>query len=212
MSGVVKKLGWFIKEGHRSYTLSSFMGALHRRASKNSIFSDEQELEMCSLDHSRKLETTLAFVTPKTVLDLGCGTGKSLDWFLAHGVDAWGVEGSVLARDQALHPELIQIADLNQPLNLTRRFDLLWCVEVVEHIHPKYLAVLMQTLTGHADRVVLTAAHPGQGGAGHFNEQPASYWIKQFDAKGFSLDTELTNALQLLDEVFAENALAFSRR
>jgi len=211
MSGVAKKLGWFVMGGYQHYTFPAFVKALQRRASKNSIFSDQQELPMCSLDHSRKLETTLARVAPKTVLDLGCGTGKSLDWFLAHGVDVWGVEGSVLARDQSLHPELIQIADLNQPLDLARRFDLLWCVEVVEHIHPQSVGVLMETLTSHADRVVLTAAHPGQGGAGHFNEQPASYWIERFAAKGFSLDVELTEALQSLDEVFAENALAFSR-
>lgn len=211
MSGMISKIGWLIKGGYRHYTLSSFVGAIQRCASKNSIFSDERELAMCSLDHSQKLEMTLAAVGPQTVLDLGCGTGKSLDWFLAHGVDAWGVEGSALARNQALHPELIQIADLNQPLKLTRHFDLLWCVEVVEHIHPKYIDVLMETLTCHADRVVLTAAHPGQGGAGHFNEQPASYWVERFTAKGFSLDQELTRALKALDEIFAENALAFSR-
>ena len=88
--------------------------------SKSSVFTDEDQLKYCSLFPQDVLDLVIAHYRPQSVLDVGCGTGRSLDYFLASGVDARGVEGSALAIEKAAHPERIQRLNLNEPLTLPR--------------------------------------------------------------------------------------------
>ncbi len=150
---------------------------VYRRIFRDSIFYDDSELEMCSLDHSLTLQKVLDYYKPTSVLDVGCGVGQSLDWFVEREVDAVGLEGSALAISKARHPDRIRQVNLNQAVNLHRTFDLVWCFEVIEHIHPRFEPALLKTLTSHGDHLVISAARPGQGGEGHFNEQHPEYWI-----------------------------------
>lgn len=185
--------------------------ALYRRLTRDSTFYFESEMDMCSLFPAGLLDRVMELYEPASVLDLGCGTGRSLSYFLSRGVDARGVENSRLAIEKSGHADRIVRANLNDPVDLGRRFDLVWSYEVVEHIHPRYVDTLLDTFARHGDVVVLSAARPGQGGQGHFNEQPPSYWIEQFARKGYRLDEEATAALHREDDEFAENMLAFVR-
>lgn len=184
---------------------------LYRRYSKSSIFQYESEMDMCSLYPKGLLDETIAIFTPRSVLDLGCGTGRSMDYFHECGIEAFGLEGSELAISKATHPELIRQVDLNREVDLGRKFDLVWSYEVVEHIHPDYVDALLRTFSNHADRVVLSAARPGQGGQGHFNEQPPEYWIEKFAGYGYRCDEEATRRLRSVPEEFSGNMLAFRR-
>lgn len=184
---------------------------LYRKLNRTSIFQYESEMDMCSLFPGGLLDETIRIFAPASVLDLGCGTGRSLDYFLERGIDAWGIEGSELAISKAAHPERIRRADLNQVVDLGRKFDLVWSYEVVEHIHPDYVENLLRTFSIHADRVVLSAARPGQGGQGHFNEQPPEYWIEKFAGHGYRHDEEATRRLRAVPEEFSGNMLAFRR-
>ncbi len=166
---------------------------------------------MCSLFPGQMLEETIRIFHPQSVLDLGCGTGRSLEWFHDYGIDVVGIEGSALAISKSSHQDRIVQADLNEEINLGRKFDLVWSYEVVEHIHPDYVNNLLNTFSNHGDCVVLSAAPPGQGGQGHFNEQPPAYWIAQFGARGYRYDQEATERLRTVPEEFAENILAFRR-
>ena len=159
--------------------------ALRMRITKNSIFTAETELDGCSLLPEALLHAVVETFKPRSVLDLGCGMGRPLDFFLSHGVDTQGVEGSALAISRARHPDRILQWDLNRELDLHRRFDLIWCFEVAEHIHPSCVHSLMRTIESHSDSIILSAAHPGQGGLGHFNEQPRRYWIELFAEYGY---------------------------
>lgn len=184
---------------------------VYRRATRSSIFRYESEMDMCSLFPQGILAEALRIYAPRSVLDLGCGTGRSLEYFLARGIDARGIEGSALAISKCPHPERITQADLNQVVELGRKFDLVWSYEVVEHIHPDYVQNLLRTFSNHGDRVVLSAARPGQGGQGHFNEQPPEYWIEKFGEHGYRYDAAATERLRAVPEEFAGNMLAFVR-
>ncbi len=127
-------------------------------------------------------------VNPSSVIDVGCGAGKSLDWFLEKGVEVVGLEGSDIGIKHAKNPQYISKMNLNEPVDLKRRFDLVWCFEVAEHIHPDFTDVFTRTLITHSDCIVMSAAHPGQGGVGHFNEQPRSYWVDHFSRLGYQHD------------------------
>jgi len=193
------------------YRPQAYLRNAYRRVRKDSIFFREAEIAMCSLRVPKKLMRTLELFAPRSVLDLGCGTGQSLDFFLDRGVDVIGVEGSALAISKARHPERIHPFNLNEELDLRSTFDLVWSFEFVEHIHPRYVHNLMKTFANHSNRIVLSAAPPGQGGEGHFNLQPAAYWIDLFQQYGFDYDTDGTKALQQIEEVFSANMLTFRR-
>ncbi len=182
-----------------------------REISDNSIFLLEEELPMCSIFPKEILDLTLELFQPRSVLDVGCGTGISLDYFIGKGVNAHGVEGSELAISKARHAAQITRHDLNFPVDLGRQFDLVWCFEVAEHIHPKYVSAFLKTLTSHGDLILLSAARPGQGGLGHLNEQPAEYWIEQMAEFGFQFDELNSEKYRSLPDHFASNILIFRR-
>jgi SAM-dependent methyltransferase len=123
-----------------------------------------------------------------SVLDVGCARGTWLAaWRQAGCEDALGIDGSHVDRTKLLiPPERFIQADLGQPFSLERRFDLVQCLEVAEHLPAARGGGLVDDLTAHGDVVMFSAAPPGQGGAGHINEQPYDVWRDLFAARGYS--------------------------
>ncbi len=72
-------------------------------------------------------------------------------------------------------------------------YDVAVSMEVAEHLPEHCADRFVSLLASLAPIVVLTAAHPGQGGTDHVNEQPASYWITKFNGRGFYLDSVLSD-------------------
>jgi SAM-dependent methyltransferase len=184
---------------------------LHRKYDRSGAFVTAKEMPGCSLFPEETLRLTIARFQPHSVLDVGCGTGQSLAYFLENGIDAWGVEGSRMARRRSKYPRRIIRGDLRRPLSLKRKFDLVWCYEVAEHIDPVFADTFVESLTAHAPVVVISAAPPGQGGEGHVNEQPQSYWIDKAANNGFNLDLAATAELQATQELYSANAMVFVR-
>lgn len=182
-----------------------------RQLSKDSIFCREEEMGMCSLQPSQVLDVMIRLFRPKTVLDVGCGTGKTIDYLVSYGIDAVGIEGSKLAISKATSPERIIQANLNETVSLNRRFDAVFSYEVVEHIHPDYVDKLLATFAGHGDLIIISHAQPGQGGEGHFNEQPDDYWIDLFKRIGFEVDWPSTREFKACGDVHAPNMLVFRK-
>jgi SAM-dependent methyltransferase len=121
------------------------------------------------------------------VLDVGCGAGA---WVKAHeeaGItDVLGIDGSYL--DPALlliGRARFQASDITRPLSLGRRFDLVQCLEVAEHVPAASGPSLVDNLVRHGDHILFSAAVPGQGGKGHINERPLAYWRDLFGLRGY---------------------------
>jgi SAM-dependent methyltransferase len=123
---------------------------------------------------------------PSSVLDVGCGVGGWVATWLGSGADAIGVDGDYVPRDQLCIPADRFIShDLSTPLDLGRRFDLVTCLEVAEHLPPEAAATIVDSLCRHADVIVFSAAIPGQGGTGHINERWPSFWAELFGTHGY---------------------------
>jgi SAM-dependent methyltransferase len=133
------------------------------------------------------LPVVLDLVSPSSVLDVGCGTGVWLRTASDLGVtDIFGVDGG--AGPLVIPEESFRRVDLEQPLDLGRRFDLVICMEVAEHLEPSRAESLVRDLCRAADVVLFSAAIPGQGKPGtgeHVNEQWQSYWANLFVAAGY---------------------------
>jgi SAM-dependent methyltransferase len=132
---------------------------------------------------------------PGFVVDVGCGTGGLLLALKKVGVPGMGFENASaaieIARSKGL--EVVKL-DLERPIDRLeiRRADLCTSTEVAEHIPERFADTFVDYLCRTADQVLLTAAHPGQGGLDHVNEQPNEYWIAKFQARGFPRDAETT--------------------
>jgi SAM-dependent methyltransferase len=182
-----------------------------RKITSSSIFNRESEMGMCSLFPKKILEEVILLFQPMSVLDLGCGTGKAVDFFAMNKIETIGVEGSSLAIKKSLNPELIKKYNLNKELNLNKKFDIIWSFEFVEHIHPKYVNNLLKSFSNHSDIIIMSAARPGQGGEGHFNEQNDEYWVGKFNEFNYILDIEKTNELRDINETFSKNMYVFTK-
>ena len=184
-----------------------------RQVKRDGVFHDPSDLYMASLEPRALWEEVLKRYRPETLLDVGCGVGRTVDYFLGHGVDAWGIEASDVAIKHAKHPERILELDLRKgPFRHPRApFGLVWCYEVAEHIHAKFADSLIETLCVSGERILLSAAQPGQGGVGHLNEQPPSYWRLRLERRGFALDAGGTAAFQALPDRWARNVQIFER-
>ena len=125
---------------------------------------------------------------PASVVDVGCGVGAFLRSFRVLGVETvLGLDGDYLPREKLMvPPEEFRPTDLTKPFALDRRYDLVMCLEVGEHLDAPYADAFVQSLCQLGDIVVFSAAIPVQGGDHHVNEQWQSYWVERFAKCGFS--------------------------
>ena len=76
--------------------------------------------------------------------------------------------------------------DICLPFHLDRRFDLVQCLEVAEHVPPDASRMLIDNLTAHGHHVLFSAAVPGQGGENHLNERTYEFWRQLFEERGYT--------------------------
>jgi len=134
------------------------------------------------------IDVVQPWLKAKSVLDLGSGRGVWLgEWIKSGVVDVAAVDGDYVDRDQLAVPKAqFHAADLTKAVDLGRRFDLAQSLEVGEHLPESASQVLVDSLTRHADRVLFSAAVPGQGGEFHINEKPLSFWQDLFSKHGYA--------------------------
>ena len=150
---------------------------------------------------------------PSSMLDIGAGEGIALSYFHRAGVVAHGFDGLIHNVKSAKHP--IALHDLKQGPYFFP-CDLVYCVEVVEHIEEQFVDNLLHSFE-NAPVVVITHALPGQRGHHHVNLQPEEYWVGKMDELGYglSLDNDKFRAIAAAenpDSYFSKSGLVFLRR
>lgn len=126
-------------------------------------------------------------INPKSVIDVGCGTGIWLSVFRRHGIkDIYGVDGDYIDPScLEINKEDFLAHDLTIPFSIQRTFDLVVSLEVAEHLSIEYSDLFIETLTQLGPAILFSAAIPCQGGLNHLNEQWPEFWIDLFSRKEY---------------------------
>lgn len=138
---------------------------------------------------------------PACLADLGCGCGVYGSLFGGMGVKVLSLDGVLPPPENAFPVEIIK-RDLTVPFeNTWGRFDLALCLEVAEHIPEESAGIFLKNITAFSDRLVMSAAPPGQGGEHHVNEQPRRYWAAKLAGLGFAYNRAASGrVLRLLEK------------
>jgi len=133
---------------------------------------------------------------PKTFLDIGCGAGHSLKYFLDRDIYGIGIEGW----DEAIRLSNVSTSIILHDYTLKEYepkliFDLSWCCEFVEHVEEKYIDNFMKTFS-KCKVAAITHGVPGQPGHHHVNCQISQYWIDIFKQYNFSYKEEVSLSLR----------------
>lgn len=132
---------------------------------------------------------------PASLADLGCGCGVYGRFFRAKGVKVLSLDGALPPPEHSF-PVDLQRRDLAAPFeNIWGKFDLALCLEVAEHIPEEFSDTFLKNLTAFSDRLVMSAAPPGQGGHHHVNERPRRYWAAKLAALGFAYNRAASGRL-----------------
>jgi SAM-dependent methyltransferase len=160
-------------------------------------FYDEMGRESTALQE-RLADALVELWAPRTVVDVGCGSGLLLARLARAGVGVQGVEGSRAALRRVDPSVPVVRANLERRVPAVGAFDLCVCLEVAEHLRPRSGPRLVAGLAALSDTVVFTAAQPGQPGTSHLNTRPKQYWRSLFAAAGFmsgARESELAAAI-----------------
>jgi SAM-dependent methyltransferase len=159
----------------------------------------------------------LELVQPTSVVDIGCGAGTWLSVFKEFGIEeVFGVDGDYVSEKILKIPkERFLSFDLKRPFHLGRQFDLVLSLEVAEHLPPESASTFIDSLTGHGNVILFSAAIPHQGGTQHLNEQWPEYWLEYFQHRGYVVIDCIRKRVWQNPNVewwYAQNALMFVQK
>jgi SAM-dependent methyltransferase len=133
-------------------------------------------------------DAIVAQLAPATVLDAGCAKGFLVSALRERGVDASGFDLSEVAVAEA--PESVRdhvrVGSLTEPIE--GRYDLITCIEVIEHLDPADAATAVANLAAATDRVLLSSTPGDRDEPTHVNIQPPERWSQMFAAHGMFRD------------------------
>ncbi len=153
------------------------------------IIREEQPQAQRIAEYLLRTHSPNAFPPTTRIIDVGCGPGIYVDELRKLQFDAHGIDSDLRLPEAPWFHQM----DVTEVGLAESAFDVALSLEVGEHIpqarSEQYAGFLR--ITG-AKTLYFSAARPGQGGDGHINCQPKSYWTRELHNVGFYVDPEAT--------------------
>jgi len=168
----------------------------------------------------RSARTVVPYVVerfqPKSVVDVGCGSGGWLKVFREHGVaDLLGVDGPYVQPDALrIQPHEFLGRDLREPLRLDREFDLAISLEAAHYVADEQASTLVESIAALAPAVLFGAAVPHQPGGPGRNRRWPAWWAALFAKHGFRAEDWLRPLVwgdERVDWWYAQNTILYLR-
>jgi len=152
-------------------------------------YLDQQE-KIGGATESTLVESIMELYDIKTVVDIGCGAGRYTKQFIEAGVSCTGYDGNPLTPEMT--DGLCSVLDITEPVDIGK-FDLVFCLEVAEHIPEEFTDVFLKNLYDASDwLLVISWATVGLEWEGHVNCRNNDYVIDKLASFGFTFDAEGT--------------------
>jgi tRNA/tmRNA/rRNA uracil-C5-methylase (TrmA/RlmC/RlmD family) len=116
--------------------------------------------------------------------------GLLVEALRARGVEAWGIDLSSYAISQAPDSVKAFCREGSIAAPLTERYDLITCIEVVEHMPAAAAEAAIVNLCGHADDVLFSSTPIDHREPTHVNVQPPEHWAELFARQRFFRDVD----------------------
>jgi SAM-dependent methyltransferase len=143
---------------------------------------------------------------PRRVFDAGCALGFLVEALWDRGVTAYGRDISeyAIANTRPDIRKYCSVGTLVEPIE--GPFDLITCIEVLEHMTEEEGRAAIANMTAAADRIVFSSSPTDLTEPTHINVKPPIYWIEAFAAHDFAplIETTLFS--------ITSYALAFERK
>lgn len=135
----------------------------------------------------------VANLSPRTTFEFGCAKGFLVETLRDLGVDAEGIDISEFAINQVREDvkSFCYVGSMADRLTCAKHlfYDLVICVEVMEHLTPSDGEKAIQNLVQISDTILFSSTPTDFDEPTHINVQPAEYWIKLFNRYGFEVDS-----------------------
>jgi SAM-dependent methyltransferase len=124
-------------------------------------------------------------LSPSTVLDAGCAKGFLVAALVERGVDATGIDVSEYAVGSAVEGARgrLHLGTLAEPLD--GRWDLVTCIEVLEHMAPADTQRAIDNICAVTNRVLLSSTPHDFVEPSHVNVRPVATWVSWFATRGY---------------------------
>lgn len=138
----------------------------------------------------RIADVLVSELRPATVLDLGCGFGFLVEALRDRGVSAWGIDISEHAIDRVREDvrPFCTVGSVTDPLD--RDYDVIVCIEVLEHLEAELADVSVDNIAQHTDTVLFSSTPEDFREPTHLNVQPTDFWVELFARRGFFRDLD----------------------
>lgn len=132
----------------------------------------------------------VAELAPESSLDVGCAFGFLVEALRDRGVDAKGNDFSEYAVSQAGGSAVghCSVRSALEPIH--DRYDLITCVEVIEHIEQGQDRIALANMANATDRILLSSTPFDFAEPTHINVQPPEYWAEIMASLGFYRDLD----------------------
>lgn len=130
-------------------------------------------------------DRVIGSINPRTVLDVGCARGLLVQAFAVQGVDARGMdisEHAIASAHEDVRERLV-VASATEPIE--GRYDLVSCIEVLEHLSPGDAQVAIDRMAEVTDRILFSSSPGDHDEPTHINTHPTEQWAAWFAERGF---------------------------
>lgn len=171
-----------------SRSLAKHYNAYYYRHNCGASWEDDEQAWFTFFNHVA--DQIVQQIGPASLFDAGCGRGLLVQLLRQRGVEAFGADISSYAIENAYPQAKPYCWHASITENLSRQYDLIICIEVMEHLSPAESELAIANLCQHTRDILFSSSPFDYQEPTHINVQLPEYWAELFAHHQFFRDPE----------------------